>query len=444
VKATLITVLSLFAVVQALRLGAQVQQSPPRYIVITLPTLGGTYGTAQQMNSSGLISGDANLTGDTTEHATFWRDGLITDLGTLGGLNSGAAEVNAQGLILGFSQTADTDPLGENWGLLPTCSASGGSCQGYQNLVVAVTWENGVATPLPTLGGNNAMPIFTTSLNNQGEAVGFAENSTRDPSCSSPQVLDFEAVIWGPKPDEIRELPPVAGDSIGAAVAINDAGQVVGITGPCGFPSFSLARHAVLWQNGVVTSLPTLGGVMNNAPLSINNRGQIVGISDLRGDTTTHAVIWQNGTITDLGTLPGDLISFAYGINDEGQVIAQSCDVNFNCRGALWQNGMMTDLNALTPPGSLYLVLPQHINNQGEITGQGFDPNTGGTPAFVAIPCDGNHLSDKGCEASAQGADGASAGTTEQPRVVLPENVRKWLQSRRGLGHFGVGAATQQ
>jgi len=183
---------------------------------------------------------------------------------------------------------------------------------------------------------------------------------------------------------------------------------------------------------------------MNNAALSINNWGQIVGISDLPGDTTTHAVIWQNGTITDLGTLPGDFYSFTYGINDEGQVIVQSCDINFNCRGALWQKGMMTDLNALTSAGSLYLVLPQHINNQGEITGQGFDPNTGGTPPFVAILCNGNHIGDKDCKAGDQGTDGASAGTTEQPKVVLPENIRKWLQSQRGLGHFGVGAATQQ
>ena len=404
--------------------------SRPRYAVRTLGTLGGTVATAQQMNSSGLIAGDSNLTGDTIEHGVVWRgDGSIIDLGTLGGPSSATGQVNEQGVILGVSETADVDPLGENWGTLLDCNVITGSpCQGYQNTVVAVTWHDGVITPLPTLGGNNAQAPFTTGLNNKGEAVGFAETSIQGPSCIPPQVLDFEAVIWGPKKGEIRELPPVPGDSVGAAFAINEAGHVVGLTGPCGFPSFSLGLHAVLWQNGVVTSLPTLGGLMNNAALSINNRGQIVGTSDLPGDTATHAVMWRDRKLTDLGTLPGDYFSFAYGINDEGQVIAQSCDINFNCRAALWQNGVMTDLNALTPPGSLYLVFAYHINNRGEITGTGIDPNTGDTPAFVAVPCDEAHI-DMGCQDAAQSTDGSG----ERPRVVLPENARERLR------RFGIG-----
>jgi len=430
-KTVAIITLSFCAVLAAFRLGAQAQEPTPRYAVTTLATLGGTYGTAQQMNSTGLISGDANLSGDTTEHATFWRDGAITDLGTLGGFNSGAAEVNDRGLILGVSQTATIDPLGENWGLLLTCSASGGPCQGYQNLVIAVTWKNGVITALPTLGGNNAQVGFTTGLNNKGEAVGWAENSTQDQNCVPPQVLDYEAVIWGPNKGEIRQLAPLSGDTIGAALGINDNGQVVGVTGPCAFPSFSLPLHPVLWQNGAVTKLGTLGGMMNNAALSINNRGQIIGISDLPGDTATHAVLWQNGNITDLGTLPGDFLSFAYGINNQGQVVVQSCDVNFNCRAAIWQNGVMTDLNTLTPTGSLYLMVAQHINDRGEITGQGFDQNTGGTPAFLAVP-------------TVDGSESALPGAQVRDKVILPENVRELIRQRRGFGRFGAGIMRPQ
>jgi probable HAF family extracellular repeat protein len=170
---------------------------------------------------------------------------------------------------------------------------------------------------------------------------------------------------------------------------------------------------------------------MNNSALSINDRGQIVGTSDLPGDTATHAVMWRDGKITDLGTLPGDYFSFAYGINDRGQVIAQSCDINFNCRAALWRNGVMTDLNALTPPGSLYLMVAQHINDRGEITGQGFDQNSGGTPAFLAVPCDEAHI-DMGCQDAAQSTDGSD----ERPRVVLPESVRNRLRQRTFVGHY--------
>ena len=415
-------------------LAAQTQQRPAQYVVIALSTLGGTDAAAQQVNSSGLISGDSNLTGDTIEHAVLWRpDGTIIDLGTLGGPSSGGSQVNENGLILGASETASIDPLGENWGMLFNCNLSGAPCEGYQHIVLAVTWQKGVMTALPTLGGNNAQVPPNTGLNNKGEAVGFAENSTQDPSCATPQVLDYEAVIWGPSRGEIRELPPLPGDSIGGAFGINDVGQVVGTTGPCGFPSYSLARHAVLWQNGVVTNLPTLGGLMSNVALSINNQGQTVGTSDLPGDTATHAVIWNGGKVMDLGTLPGDYFSFASGINDKGQVIAQSCDINFNCRVALWQNGVMTDLNALTPPGSLYLVVAQHINNQGEITGTGFDPSTGGTPAFLAIPCNSNRGG--GNEGCVNGADVASGGldiTNEHAKVILPDNIRNLFRSRWG------------
>ena len=75
---------------------------------------------------------------------------------------------------------------------------------------------------------------------------------------------------------------------------------------------------------------------MNNAAIAINNAGQIAGISDPPGDATTYAVLWQNGAITNLGALPGDALSVAADINAKGQVVRPSCDANFNCRAFLW------------------------------------------------------------------------------------------------------------
>jgi probable HAF family extracellular repeat protein len=56
---------------------------------------------AQGLNSREWVAGDADLTGDATEHAVLWRNGKITDLGTLGGLNSFAGPVNEEGLVAG-------------------------------------------------------------------------------------------------------------------------------------------------------------------------------------------------------------------------------------------------------------------------------------------------------------------------------------------------------
>lgn len=339
------------------------------YSVIDLGTLGGTASNGYGgVNNRGWVTGDANLSGDQTEHAFLWRDGIMTDLGTLGGLNSSTAFPikDDRGFIMGTAQTSTLDPLGEFWGAAFFCTAV--NCQGYQNLELGFLWQNGTMTALPTLGGNNSEAF---GVNNVGEVVGMAETATQDPSCIPPQVLDFGAVIWGPKPGQIQELPVFPGDSVAAALAINDNGQVVGTSGVCAVPtSLALGIHAVLWQNGSVTDLGGFGGVMNNGGLAINNTGQVVGTSDLHGDTTTHAFFWQNGLMTDLGTLPGDVFSMANDINSKGQVVGVSCDVNFNCRAFLWENGVMIDLNTLVAPGSsLYLTFGGGINDFGEIAG---------------------------------------------------------------------------
>jgi probable HAF family extracellular repeat protein len=165
---------------------------------------------------------------------------------------------------------------------------------------------------------------------------------------------------------------------------------------------------------------------MSNWGLAINNAGQVVGMSDLPGDTATHAFFWQNGVMTDLGTLPGDVFAAANDINSKGQVVGASCDVNSNCRAFLWENGVMTDLNTLVAPGSsLYLTWGGGLNDSGEIAGTGFDPSTGESPAFLAIPCDEEHADYQGCRDAAQSAIGL-----ERPKVVLPEDVRKQLQHR--------------
>jgi probable HAF family extracellular repeat protein len=337
---------------------------------------------------------------------------------------------------VGTAQTAEKDPFGE---FFVGYFCSNNPCQGVDYVSLPFRWQDGVTTALPTLGGNQGTAF---AVNNRGQIVGAAENSTHDPSCIAPQVLDFEAVIWGPKEGEIRELPPFPGDPIGGAIAINDHGHVVGCSGTCGSTSYPAAFfysdcvHATLWQNGSVTDLGGFGGKMNNLAAAINNRGQVAGMSDLPDDTTGHAFLWTvDSGLQDLGTLPGDVNSATPpGLNDKGQVVGASCNSDFSvCRAFLWQSGVMTDLNTLIPPGSpLFLIYGAAINNRGEIAGQAVD-QSGNSMAFLAIPCDEEHADNKECEDAAEGPTDVS----QRPQITLPENIREQLRQRRG---FGPGA----
>jgi probable HAF family extracellular repeat protein len=359
-----------------------------QYQVTNLSSLGGTISRGNSINHRGWVAGYSNLPGNQSRHAALWIDGSIFDLGTLGGPNSSVAwpVKNNRGLLVGISQTATPEPLRESWScaaFFPAATATGYTCLGF-------VWEKGVMKALPTLGGNNG---YAAAANNRGQVVGWAENTVHDPTCVPPQVLQFRAVVWEPAKDLIRELPPLPGDTSGAATAINDRGQIVGISGICdqAVGRFT-AAHAVLWDKGQVIDIGNLGGGDWNTPSAINQRGDIAGFASLPGgdpdNPQMRAFLWtRRDGIQNLGTLPGDVYSEAHGINERRQVVGISCDAGGNCRAFLWEDGVMKDLNTLAAPGYTgILTTAQDINDRGEITGRAFDPVTGERPTFVATP----------------------------------------------------------
>jgi probable HAF family extracellular repeat protein len=363
-----------------------ITNNPPQYDIVKFSSsLGGTTNRGTAINNQGWVAGFSSLPQNLTRHAVLYRDGSLLDLGTLGGPGTNSSVVwpgiNNTGMVVGITEIPDLDPLNEEW----SCTAffpsvTGHKCRGF-------FWENGVMTPLPTLGGNQG---FATEVNNRGQIVGWAETPVQDPTCNSPQVLQFRAVLWEPKAGQKLELPPLPGDSTSAATAINERGQIVGISGDCDVAvgRFS-ARHAVLWQHGKVTELPNLGGTSWHTPMAINEHGDVVGFSNPpdNGDGTflAHAFLWtEHDGITDLKTLPGDATSQAMGINSRGQVVGVSSgSVN---RAFLWQNGLLMNLNDLKGDFPDSLVSAQDINEAGQITGRVFEFSSGKTLTFVATP----------------------------------------------------------
>jgi probable HAF family extracellular repeat protein len=376
--------------------------APPAYVVYDT----GIAGIGNGINDLGWPSGVLN-TASGAAHAALYAPGYVIDLGTLGGMNSGILWPikNNHGLAVGISETATTDPLGETFSCAAFIPTNGHTCLPF-------LWRNGALGALPLLGGNNG---FATGVNNAGHAVGWVETAVHDPSCVAPQVLQFLAVEWGPGGGAPQVLPPFTGDSTSAATAINDAGEVVGISGSCDVAvgAFS-ARHSVLWVGGHPIRLPTLGGAGWNTPMAINNSGAVVGFSDLPGDVSGgvltpnfQSFLWtRESGIVNLGLLPGDVLSQATGINDFGQIVGTNVTASGAQHVYLWDKGALYDLNDLVQADApLYLVASGDINDRGEITGVGcivVDGACGPVQhTFVAIRAPGGGDPDRASAAAA-------------------------------------------
>jgi len=401
------------AIVALLLVSIQFAQGQTNYVVTTFGTLGGSASSAISITNNGLISGFSFLPGDQTMVATVFQNGKPVPLGTLGGPNSGVEWPNHNArAVVGIAETADLDPLNEDWScahnaaFFPTVT---------HHICLGFVWQNGGMSPLPTLGGING---YAVGANDVGQVVGWAETPVHDTSCVFPQVLQFQAVLWGPKLGQVAALLPLAGDPDSAATAINNKGQVVGISGICENAVGDLsAMHAVLWENGTVRYLGNLGVDDWDTPTAINNHGQVVGFTETT-DGTFHGFYWSkfSGGMQDLKPLPGDSFSFAYAINDLGMVVGQSIGPN-GSSAVMWKDRVAVDLNCLTVSGSPHLIYANDINNSGRITGQARDSEHAQAPGFLAVPV--------------VGVDHCTAGSVaarSNAGIAMPRHVATMLQ----------------
>lgn len=414
--------------------GTLQNSSQPEYRVLHLDTLGGSQSQANSINNIGFVTGYSGLTGEQYRHASLWLYGLQVDLGTLGDDNRNSnvpwPAKNNRGLIVGISQTNTPEPLGQLWScraFFPFATRSGFTCLGF-------AWENGHMRALPTLGGYNG---FATGANNHKQIVGWAEKLIEEPTCNTVfQRLQFRAVLWGPGRNQKRELKPLGDDPTSAATAINDKGQVVGISGNCGTAVGGVAaRNALLWEKGKYHKpkpIGSLGGIAWNTPMAINEHGVVVGFSNINesdgASFFARAFIWdKHRGIRGLGVLPGTDVSQALGINNRGQVVGTSCTADFNvCKGFLWENDVLMDLNDLVPdtyPDTI--ATAGDINDAGRIVGGTVLADGTGQAAFYAIPT-GTH---DGHDDHAVSKGSVSKGASRPP-VVLPAALRQQIMSR--------------
>jgi probable HAF family extracellular repeat protein len=229
-------------------------------------------------------------------------------------------------------------------------------------------------------------PSEALAVNDAGQVVGYAGEG---------YYWDARAFLWSDTGviNIHASLPTEAKTSF--ATAINEAGAVVGWyykgerPDSSGGPDF---RAFMRDASGGLRVLPSPDGWGTQA-VAVNASGQIAGTA-----TATYpksrAMLWEaNGTFKDLGSLGTGTRSSAWGLNSGGVVVGEAWNGQF-LRGPgavfpiyhafVYRGGTMEDLNNLIPPG-YELRTATAINDKGQIVAQGDGP-LGYRHAFLLTP----------------------------------------------------------
>ncbi|MEQ1506721.1 MAG: hypothetical protein ABMB14_31125 [Myxococcota bacterium] len=312
------------------------------YDVVDLGFLpGGSLSDATSIDASGVVAGTSQVNATNGPlHAFSWTSASgMVDLGTIGGDNGLGYGVNG-GVVVGESQDAT--------GVFRAFLADG--------------------TGIHDLGG---LPGGSGSDAHGVNALGVAVGSARDPA-TYQRAVRFEG---GLVIDLGTLLPGNQGN--GRALAINDAGRIVG-----GSDSTLGGESAAAWDGGSVTELAPPPSIA----VALNAAGDAVGSIGLPGASTP--ALFQGGATTDLGLLPGFDSGDARGINSSGRIVgsaARSMGENTEVHAFVTDGLTVSDLNDLVTTQDFTITRANAISDAGWIAGQGVGPD-GWSHALLLIP----------------------------------------------------------
>ena len=226
---------------------------------------GGTYALA--MNNRGQIVGASigyNSEAQGFYHPFLWQDGVLRDLGVFGRVEcedptdpspcaaqGQATGINERGQVVGWSQ----DSSGVHRPFL---------------------YQDGQMRDLGIFPGESVEPV---AINQRGQIAGTHWRY-------GPAGLESGAFLWdGGTVQDLGSLGPAI-----AVTAMNERGDVVGWSGANWFTA-----HAVVWRDGVMydLGLGPAGGDYSQA-VAINAAGEIIGVSREPGCCGAyHALLWR-------------------------------------------------------------------------------------------------------------------------------------------------------
>jgi hypothetical protein len=210
---------------------------------------------------------------------------------------------------------------------------------------VATLWDSEgphVLPPSPDDSDSEAL-----GMSSGGPLVGRTYNDNRQPP--------YHAVDW--TGGQIQFLPMPSGYPYAEARAINATGDIIGHVAPDADIYANVYRGA-FWHDGQVELI----GPDRTALLGINGHRQIVGCTGGNGSSgpdVGNAILWQNGILSTLTPVSSGATGCALAINDAGVVAGRS-----GGKPVTWQSGSVLTIGPPQIPGTA-----AHVNRRGEVIG---------------------------------------------------------------------------
>lgn len=324
----------------------------PRILALALVTGAATLAAAQPPTFSVSVVTTPNLgpgSAAITQPLSLNNNGRVVGYGYpsqnhMRAMNWKSGSANNLGGVQSFDQT-----FANQVNVLGRIAGVGFVLNGYGQIVQthALKWVGGAMTDLGGFGGKHAAAL---AINDADQVVGYA---------SRPGELAVWAFFHAG--GVMTKLNIFHGETESYAYDISNSQYIVGAC-VAGSPA-----KPYRWHAGVAQALPIPGSSRTGAANAVNNAGLAVGTYEINQFTGEFAAVAWNGTNRiELGNLGGPVAyAVAKDVNNAGQIVGTSYSPS-GYSGFLWMNGQMHDLRSLVP-GGLQITGANAINDNGQI-----------------------------------------------------------------------------